>query len=1287
MQDATAFSKLEQRISQCPVRGRRRLQNRLLQLMKRAQHKKPFDRGLKQLSDEVNELIEQIERRRQAVPAITYPESLPVSERKDEILEVIKKHPVTILAGETGSGKTTQLPKICLEAGLGVAGMIACTQPRRIAAHSVANRIAEELGVKLGLQVGYQVRFTDQSGPETLVKLMTDGILLQEIHHDPLLLKYDCIILDEAHERSLNIDFLLGFLKTLLKKRHDLKVIVTSATIDTQRFSEFFGQAPVIEVSGRTWPVELRYLPLLDEESGVAMELNQGISEAIDSLAQVDPMGDVLVFLSGEREILDAQKYLKQRNLKATEILPLYGRLSMERQGSIFKPGRLRRIILSTNVAETSLTVPRIRFVIDSGLARISHYSQNAHVQRLPIEAVSQASANQRAGRCGRLGPGVCIRLYSEEDYLSRDQFSTPEILRTSLAAVILKMFALKLGEVEDFPFLEPPPHAQVRAGVRLLDELGAFSAKGQLGPVGQKLARMPVDVRIGRILLAAAHNKCLHFALPIAALLSMQDPRERPLDFQQAADQSHKEFATEKSDFMSILKLWDWFWEQRESMSHSQLRKLCVRRFINYRRMLEWRDLVKQLREICQELKLDCKATTLNEDLLHQSLLVGYLGQVAMKDDEGLFQGPRGQKLIIFPGSNLSKKPPAWIMAGEFVETSRVFARTVAEVQVEWIEKIASHLIKRHYFEPWWSVKQGQAMVYERVTLFGLPLVEKRARAFAPMDAKKARELFLLDGLVRDQVNTRIEFIVKNRKIIQKVKDQEDRFRRRDLLADEQQLLAFYENKLPASVHSIRALEKWLKKASAAERNALLFTQQDVLQKQAGKKEQEQFPAFISGPGYQLKLSYYFEPGQQHDGVLATVPVSQLNQIPEQQISWLVPGLLRERIEALLRTLPKPFRRMLVPVPECAQQLWQDVSPGSEHLHVALAALLKKQRGVLIAPEDFDEKRIANHLRMQIRLIDQHGKNLEISRDLSDLQQRFGQQARQHFISQSQNQSNYHKDHLKTWDFGELPEQIQLKGKIRAYPALVDLQGVLCLRSFDSPEVALNKHRDGLQLLFKLTQTKRLNLIRKKLPVSPQAQMVYAGLADVKTLSDEFVDMLVNTLMPLDVSLIRSEQAYAELEKTMLKELGPTSVRLGTELANSLLVYQQVSSQLRKEKHMKSCVAAIQEQLDNLVYPGFLLDLDQNRLAEYSRYLEAAKIRLQKVGLNPLKDSQSQQQLQAFWDAYIGFWEREQRYTKELETLRWLIEEYRVSLFAQPMKTKVPVSAKRLTAAVKALK
>ncbi len=1027
--DLPAPGELKARIEQAMLADRRRLLHRL--------RRRPRGQALARLEADIAASVARREQRAAQRPRPCFSADLPVIASRERIAEAIEQHQVVIVCGETGSGKTTQLPQICLELGRGVAGLIGHTQPRRLAARSVAARIAEELNTPLGEAVGYKVRFSDRSGVDGYIKLMTDGILLAETQGDRLLEHYDTLIIDEAHERSLNIDFLLGYLKQLLPRRPDLKLIVTSATIDPERFSRHFGDAPIIEVSGRSYPVEIRYRPLAAESED---ERDRGeleaIIEAVDELAREGP-GDMLVFLAGERQIRETAEALRKHHPPATEILPLYARLSAADQARVFRPHRGRRIVLATNVAETSLTVPGIRYVIDPGRARISRYSYRTKVQRLPIEPISQASANQRSGRCGRVSAGICIRLYSEDDYLARPRFTEPEIQRTSLASVILQMEALGLGRIDAFPFIDPPDPRYIRDGYKLLHELGAVDQRQRITPLGRRLARLPIDPRLGRMILAAGEEQCLSEVLVICAALSIQDPRERPFDKQQAADEQHRRFAAEGSDFLAYLRLWEYYRQQERHLSQNKLRKLCQREFLSYVRLREWRDIWSQLKTIAAELGLRANAQPAAGDAVHRALLSGLLANVGLKHENREYLGARNSRFHLFPGSSLGKQPPRWLMAAEIVETSKVYARTAARIEPQWIERVGAHLLKRSYHHPHWEKRAGRVLAFERVTLYGLVVVAKRKVDYGPLDPQEARRIFICEALVAGELQTEAAFFRHNQALLEEIGQLEAKARRQDILVDEAVLEQFFDQRLPADIHSARQLEAWLKRDPEHDRR-LRLERGELMRHDATAVSGQRFPDQLVVGGVVLPLHYQLDPGREDDGVTATIPLPALAQLRPEPFEWLVPGLLEEKVTWLIKALPKRLRKHCVPAPHYARACIEAMTPGEGGLLASLSRQLRRIAGVDVSEDDWRLETMPAHLRMNFAVVDDQGRELARGRDLEQLQQRLREQAGQSFASLEHHPLE--RRGLTRWDFGELPESVTVSSgglKLVGYPAL----------------------------------------------------------------------------------------------------------------------------------------------------------------------------------------------------------------------------------------------------------
>ncbi|GAB4352015.1 MAG: ATP-dependent RNA helicase HrpA [Gammaproteobacteria bacterium] len=1226
-----------------------------------------------------------MEARRAGLPSPQFPEELPVSQRREEIAEAIRGHQVVVLCGETGSGKTTQLPKICLSLGRGTRGWIGHTQPRRIAARNIAARIAEELGGELGEMVGYKVRFADRVRRDGYVKLMTDGILLAETQSDPLLAAYDTLIIDEAHERSLNIDFLLGYLKRLLPKRPDLKLIITSATIDPERFSRHFDDAPILTVSGRTYPVEIRYRPVVGEDQEERdRDLTQAILDAVDEVSRIDRHGDILVFLPGEREIRETAEALRKHHPPGTEIVPLYARLSVTEQQRVFKPHTGQRIVLATNVAETSLTVPGIRFVIDPGLARISRYSYRTQVLRLPVEPVSQASANQRAGRCGRVSAGVCVRLYSEEDFAGRPEFTEPEIRRTNLASVILQMKALRLGEIERFPFVDPPDGRYVRDGVRLLEELGALTPSGELTETGRRLARLPVDPRIGRMLLEAERERCLDEVLTIAAALSVQDPRERPAEAPQAADESHEEFRDRRSDFLSFLRLWRWYEEQRRHLSQNQLRKLLKRRHLSYLRLREWRDVRQQLHHLVADLGLRINTDEAGYDAIHRALLSGLLGNIALRDEKNEYTGARGNRLMLWPGSALFSRGARWIVAAELVETSRVYARTVAAIQPEWVERLAGARVKRRYSEPHWEKRPARVVAFEQVSLYGLPIVARRKVHFGPIDPKLAREIFIREALVRGEWKCRLPFHEHNRRLIAEVEEIEHRQRRRDVLSDEEVLFEFFDRQIPEDVYSGKRFERWYRNAAAARPDLLRLTKAVLMQRPESASE-EDYPGSIEVcEGLHLPLRYHFDPGHHCDGVTVVVPAAALNQVEGQRLEWLVPGLLEEKIAALIKSLPKALRRNFVPAPDYARACAAALTHGEGRLLPALARQLKRMTGVDVHEEAWNLDKIPEHLVMNVSVVDANGSEVARGRDLARLRETLTEQTQSHF--EALPTTRWERSGIVSWDFGDLPEQVDLEvagAPVQAYPALCDEGDSVAIRLLDSRRKAEEVHRRGLRRLILLSLPQQARYLRKNLPDFETMALHYTSVGSAEALREDLTAAVIDRAFQLPETRLCREAEFRHLLDSGRGRMMAVANELCRVVGEALGGFHRLQRQLKGSLSPQRLAAAreIQQQLRELLFPGFVSQVPGEWLAHYPRYLKAAELRWQKLDGNPGRDARNAGMVAAWWARYVQIRERGRGEEREPDALlfRWMIEEFRVSLFAQELGTCMPVSAERL--------
>jgi ATP-dependent helicase HrpA len=1269
---------------------------------------------------------------RTALPPITFPEDLPVSSRRDEIARAIRDHQVVIVSGETGSGKTTQLPKICLELGRGEKGLIGHTQPRRIAASSTARRIAAELGTPLGEHVGFKVRFNDTLQAGAWVKLMTDGILLAETQTDPLLRAYDTIIIDEAHERSLNIDFLLGYLKQLLPRRPDLKVIITSATIDADRFARHFGTAdkpaPVIEVSGRLYKVEVRYRPVESEMAAPGADggkqplkaqaarekrdLIDAVVDGVDELCRIGA-GDVLVFLPGEREIRDCAEALRKHHPPHVEILPLFARLSVEEQDRVFRTTNARRIVLATNVAETSLTVPGIRYVVDSGLARVKRYSFRNKVEQLQVEPVSQAAANQRAGRCGRVADGVCIRLYAEDDFVQRPKFSDPEILRSSLAAVILRMKTLHLADVESFPFIEPPQGRAIADGYQLLQEVGAVDDNNELTPLGRKLAKLPLDPRVGRMILAATDNACLTEMLIVASALSVQDPRDRPMEYQQQADEKHKKFADEKSEFLSYLKIWKWFEQAIEhKKSNRQLQENCRENFLSQLRLREWRDVHSQLLTIVKEQGWRLNEAPATYEQLHLALLTGLLGNIGykMEDDSGAYLGARGIKFHIWPGSSLSKKPGKWIVAAELVETTRLYARCIAQIQPEWVEKIGAHLLKKSWGEPRWEKRPAQVTAAERATLYGIVVYSQRRINYAQHNPLEAREIFIRDALVGGDYETRLPFFAHNHKLVREIENLEHKSRRQDVLVDDQLIAAFYDKEIPTSVVNGAGFEKWYKDAARDNPKLLFLNREELMRHEAAGVTTELFPKTMSVTGIEMGLTYHFEPGSVRDGVTLTVPLFALNQLPRERPDWLVPGMLKEKVHLLLKSLPQKLRRHMVPLPDYAAKFADRVQDagafGRGDLIDVLIADIREQTGVQVRSTDFKLETLPAHLFMNFKLVDEHGRQLDMGRNLASLQAELGGQARQSFqkmteaapVAKAPAQATQaakaapvaaapsapavsEHTNITGWTFGELPELLEItQGKLTliGFPALVDKGSHCDLEVFDDPNVAARTHRVGLRRLFALQFREQLKFAEKNIPGLQQMGMQFMSLGTQEELREQIINKAI------EIACLQDPLPHDAASFNQRKDAGKG--RLGLLINEVARLVGQILAEFhglpKKLQGLPPAAASdMQAQLQALVHKRFIVDNDYSQLSHFPRYLKAMNVRIEKLRGNPSRDAQ----LTSEWQNAANQFQRtlKNQPTKNLDPrmveFRWMLEELRVSLFAQELRTPMPVSAKRL--------
>ncbi|WP_025598777.1 ATP-dependent RNA helicase HrpA [Burkholderia sp. WSM2230] len=1312
------------------------------------------------------------------IPPITFPEALPVSGRRDEIAKAIAENQVVIVSGETGSGKTTQLPKICLALGRGLgaggSGLIGHTQPRRIAASATGRRIAEELGTPFGEVVGYKVRFTDNLSPGASVKLMTDGILLAETQTDPLLKAYDTLIIDEAHERSLNIDFLLGYLKEILPKRPDLKLIVTSATIDADRFARHFGSdekpAPVIEVSGRLYPVEVRYRPVAEESPAVKAaqgtlggsraassrgerpktqresdrDLMEAIVDAVDELCR-EGHGDVLVFLPGEREIRDAAEALRKHHPPHTEILPLFARLSAADQERVFRTSNARRIVLATNVAETSLTVPGIRYVVDTGLARVKRYSYRNKVEQLQVESISQAAANQRAGRCGRVADGICIRLYDETDYQSRVRFTDPEILRSSLASVILRMKSLHLTAIETFPFIEPPPGRAIADGYQLLNELGAVDDDNQLTPLGRELARLPLDPRVGRMILAARDQQSLKEVLIIASALSVQDPRDRPIEAQEQADQAHRRFADERSEFLQWLKIWNWFEEAiAHKKSNKQLHEECRKNFLSQLRLREWRDVHSQLLTVVREHGWRLNEADATFEQIHLALLTGLLGNIGLKaDDEPYYLGARGIKFYLWPGSALVKKAGKWVMAAELVETSRLYARCIAKIEPEWIEKIGAHLLKKSLSEPHWEKRAAQVSAFERAVLYGLPIYHRRRVSFGRQDPARARELFIRGALVEGEFDTRLGFFAHNRKLLADIEQLEHKSRRQDVLVDEELIFGFYDHALPKGIYTGAAFERWyrdeVKKSGQPEDKLrlLYLSRDDLMRHEAAGVTTDLFPKRMTMAGVEMALSYHFEPGSPRDGVTLAVPLFALNQVDARRCEWLVPGMLKEKTQLLLKSLPQKLRRHCVPLPEYAAGFVErHEAPrfAAGGLLEALIADVREQKQVALKQADFKLETLPPHLFMNFKVIDEHGRQLAMGRNLSQLRAELGGQAQQHFQKIASSAAGAALagaagargegavasgpasgasspvtaargkgaavpgaqspapgggaagtalyENLTTWNFGKLPELLEIRRggqTLFGYPALVD-RGTHCdVEVFDSPDEAARIHRAGLRRLFALQLKEPIKYLEKNLPGLREMAMQFLTRGTQEELRDQLIDTALDRAclqdpLPDDDASFHARRDEGRSRLTLLAQ------EIARLVGQILGEYAAVLKKLVQAKSFSVAHADMQNQLDALIGKRFVVDTPYSQLTHFPRYLKGIALRIDKLKADPARDARQFAEFQPLLQHYQrAVAQRGGVPDARLSEFRWLLEELRVSLFAQELRTPMPVSVKRL--------
>ena len=1284
------------------------------------------------VAEEIEQQIEQarlrVENRKSVVKnPIVFPESLPVSQRKAEIEKLLSEHQVIVVAGETGSGKTTQLPKMCLELGFGNLGTIGHTQPRRIAARSVAARIAEELQTELGDLVGYKVRFNDQISDNTQIKLMTDGILLAEIQTDRFLNQYSCLIIDEAHERSLNNDFILGYLKQLLPRRPDLKVIITSATIDVERFSKHFNNAPIIEVSGRTYPVEVRYRPVAEEDD---QDQLQGILNAVDEL-QAEGRGDILIFMNGEREIRDTAEALQKQNLKHTEILPLFARLSAQEQNKIFHPSGLNRIVLATNVAETSLTVPGIKYVIDPGTARISRYSYRTKVQRLPIEPISQASANQRKGRCGRVSEGICIRLYSEEDFNNRPEFTDPEILRTNLASVILQMTALGLDDIEAFPFVDAPDKRHIQDGVKLLEELGAIQPKKiksykndgarfptraqnltdestrqetrasestekkqgwELTQIGRQLAQLPVDPRLAKMLLSAVDFGSVYEVMIIVSALSIQDPRERPTDKQQASDEKHRRFADKKSDFLAFLNLWNYVQEQQKALTKNQFRRQCQKDFLNYLRIREWQDIYQQIRLAVREMGLPINSEKAEYQQIHTALLSGLLSHIGLKEAEKQqYLGARNAHFAIFPNSVLFKKQPKWVMAAELVETSKLWGRMVAEIEPEWIEPLAEHLTKKSYSEPRWSKSHGAVVADEKVSLYGVPIVAARPVNYGAIDPIVSREIFIQSALVEGDWNTKHKFFKQNQQLIREVKELEHKSRRRDILVDERTLFEFYDQRICTEVVSQKHFDTWWKKAEKQDPELLNFERSFLINDDAEQVSKLDFPNFWHQSNLKLKLTYQFEPGTDADGVTVHIPLPLLNQVEMTGFDWQIPGLREELVIALIKSLPKSYRRNFVPAPNYAQAFLGRAVPLEKPLLDTLIYELRRMTGVTVEAEHWNWEQIPSHLKMTFRVVDENGKKIAESMNLDEL--KFSLKDRVQESISAVADDGIEQSGLHIWSFAELPqcyEQKQRGFSVKAFPAIVDEKDAVGIKLFETEFEQAVAMQQGLRRLLLLNVPSPIKYLHEKLPNKAKLGLYFTPFGRVLDLIDDCIACAVDKLIADFGGFVWNEEGFDKLRDFVRENVNEVTVDIAQKVEQILTLTHQLNQRLKGKMDftMAFALSDMKSQITGLIYQGFVQKSGYARLPDLLRYLQAIDKRMDKLAQDVNRDRAAMlrvEQVQQAYQQLLAKLPKSKPISDEVAEIRYMIEELRVSLFAQQLGTKYQVSEKRVLAIINA--
>jgi ATP-dependent helicase HrpA len=1269
----------------------RRIQN-ILSTLKQGSKEQVSPQRLKNLFMDFQQSSELYQKRKSGLPRPELNNQLPVIEFKDKIIETIENNQVVVLAGETGSGKTTQLPQICLEMGRGIGGFIGHTQPRRIAARSVAQRIAEELKTELGNYVGYKVRFTGNVRAESYIKLMTDGILLAEMQGDHFLNQYDTLIIDEAHERNLNIDFLLGYLKTLLPKRRDLKIIITSATIDTERFSRHFDDAPIIEVSGRTYPVEVRYRPLgeTEELSDQGNKIQNAILAAVHELDK-GGRGDVLVFLSGERDIRDLNNFLKkQLDHRNNDILPLFARLSSKDQNRVFKTGHKRRIILSTNVAETSLTVPGIKYVIDTGKARINRYNYKTKGQRLPIENISQSNADQRKGRCGRVSEGVCIRLYSQEDFESRPVFADPEIKRVNLASVILRMKVLKLGHIEEFPFLDPPDNRYIKDGYKLLNELSALDHHHKLTRVGRQLARMPIDPKVARMLIEASDQNALQELLIIASALSIQDPRERPHESTEAADKKHELFQDEQSDFLFYINLWKAFHEQARHLSNNQLRKWCRTHYLSYQRMREWLDVRSQLEDIARDIGAKLNQHAADYTQIHCSLSSGLLGNIGLRQEKLDYTGAREIAFSLFPGSSLTKKPPKWIIAAELLETQKLYALNAAKILPEWLEDLASHITKHHYSEPHWDEKSGHVSAFEKITLYGLPIITKKKINYEKISTIESREIFIRSALVDCGMQCKAHFYRHNIELVEQIKAEEDRQRKRGILISDDAIYALYDEKVPDNICNTKSFNKWIASQEKKDKQYLCFKKQQLIDDKVSADEELLRPHHLKLNNITLDLEYTFDIGAHHDGVTALIPHVLINQVQECAFDWLVPGFLQEKIVALIKALPKKYRRSFVPAPEFAKASAEAMEPYRTSLIDSLGQQLQKMTGVKVPNDVWAQVVIPDYLQMNFKIVDDQGNVLSSGRDLKQLKQQL-QESKTVVTTSEMTESNA----IKQWEFEEIPSQktVDVRGfKLQVYPALVDKGDYVCLQNIEQHDEALAAHKLGVCRLYQLQEKSKIKYIEKNLPHIQRICLNFSSVLECKEITRDLLQSIIVDALLSDGDEIRTKSEFEKRSAQANTRLMVVANEFCAILLEVSRLYKEIKQALSGSTPISwlQSIQDIQSQLDHLIYPGFIQQTEKQWLLQLPKYLNGIEKRIKKLEQTPQKDQQRMAQLAPYWNQYAAWRENGlliSAHSNKLNQYHWMLQEMRISLFCQELGTCIKISFPRLDEIVSEIK